>query len=414
MTRRPPPRSFLHRLRNVGPGALVAAAFIGPGTVTTSTLAGAGYGYALIWALVFATVATIILQEMSARLGAVGQLGLGAAIRDTLSQSPWRWPVFGLILVAIFLGNCAYEAGNISGAAAGILTLTGSEPGTLRVIVALIFAIALSLLAIGSYRLIEKALLVLVLGMALAFVITFVMVHPDFSGILRGALLPRIPEGSLLTVIALIGTTIVPYNLFLHASAAKTRWRGADNIADARFDTTVSIGLGGLIAILIVCTAAASIFATGQTVENAADMANQLKPAFGSLSKLLLGAGLFAAGLTSAVAAPLATAYVVTEILGLDSNERSRAFRLTAVSVLLSGSLLAVTGIRPLTIIVAAQFANGLLLPFVACFLLLVMNQSRLLGSHVNGRLANLLGAGVLLVTAGLGLRLLARSLGWL
>ena len=133
-----------------------------------------------------------------------------------------------------------------------------------------------------------------------------------------------------------------------------------------------------------------------------------------ALVYLLLGTGLFAAGLTSAVAAPLATAFVVTEILGLDSDVRSKAFRGTALVVLVSGSLLAVTGIRPIELIVAAQFANGLLLPFVACFLLLVMNQANLLGTYVNGGVANLLGVGVLLVTSGLGLRLLARSLGWL
>ncbi len=206
----------------------------------------------------------------------------------------------------------------------------------------------------------------------------------------------------------------MPYNLFLHASAAKSRWRGAEDVAEARFDTTVSIGLGGLVAILIVCTAAAGLFAAGKSVENAVDMAAQLEPAFGSLSKILLGIGLFAAGLTSAVAAPLATAFVVTEILGLDTDVRSNAFRGTAICVLVSGSALAVTGIRPIELIVAAQFANGLLLPFVAGFLLLVMNQANLLGSHVNGRVANVLGFGVLLVTAGLGLRLLARSLGWL
>lgn len=405
---------MLERLRNIGPGALVAAAFIGPGTVTTSTLAGASYGYALIWALVFATLATIILQEMSARLGTVGQLGLGAAIRNTLESSVWRWPVFALVLVAIFLGNCAYEAGNISGAAAGVITLTGGDALSLPTVVAGIFVLALGLLASGSYGLIEKVLLALVVLMAIAFIVTFVILRPSFGEIFRGAFVPSLPEGSLLTVIALIGTTIVPYNLFLHASAAKTRWQGADQVADARFDTAVSIGLGGLIAILIVCTAAAGVFSSGQAIENAADMARQLEPAFGALSNVLLGTGLFAAGLTSAVAAPLATAFVVTEILGLDSDVRSKAFRGTALVVLVSGSLLAVTGIRPIELIVAAQFANGLLLPFVACFLLLVMNQSKLLGSYVNGRVANLLGVGVLLVTSGLGLRLLARSLGWL
>lgn len=406
--------SIIKKLRNLGPGAVVAAAFIGPGTVTTSTLAGANFGYALVWALVFATLSTVVLQEMSARLGTVAQTGLGDALRSTLSDSPWRWPLIGLVLIAIFIGNCAYEAGNISGAALGIEALFGSSPTVFRLAVAAIFLIAAILLVVGNYRQIEKMLLGLVLAMAIAFVVTFIVVKPDLGALLRGATVPSVPDGSLLTVIALIGTTVVPYNLFLHASAAKARWRGAGDLGEARFDNAVTIGLGGLISIFIVSTAAASIFASGMMVSSAADMAIQLEPTFGASAKYFLGAGLFAAGLSSAVAAPLATGYVVTEILGLDSSVRSRQFRLVALCVLLAGSLFAVTGIKPIVIIVTAQFANGLLLPFIVCFLIVVMNQSKLLGEHVNGRLANLLGFAVLLITTGLGIRLLARSIGWL
>jgi len=119
----------------------------------------------------------------------------------------------------------------------------------------------------------------------------------------KGMFIPTAPDGSLLTVIALIGTTVVPYNLFLHASSAKTRWRGAEDLKAARTDTVLSIGLGGLVAILITSTASASIYANALSVESAADMATQFKPLFGSASKYLLGLGLFAAGLSSAITA---------------------------------------------------------------------------------------------------------------
>ena len=101
------------RIKNVGPGALVAAAFIGPGTVTACTLAGANYGYVLLWALLFATMATIILQEMSARLGLVTQQGLADNLRTLLQNSVFKWPLFVLIIVALYAGNAAYEAGNL-------------------------------------------------------------------------------------------------------------------------------------------------------------------------------------------------------------------------------------------------------------------------------------------------------------
>ena len=403
---------MLQKLKDIGPGALVAAAFIGPGTVTACTLAGANFGYALLWALVFATLATIVLQEMSARLGVVAQRGLGETLALVLDRSVWKWPLFALIGVALYLGNAAYEAGNLSGAALGVQAVVGDRSGVFRLSVAVISVLAAALLLAGTYKQIEKALVGLVAVMAVAFVATFVMVGPDLFAMGRGMVVPAIPEGSLVTVIALIGTTVVPYNLFLHASAAKTKWAGEENLAAARTDTALAIGLGGLIAVLIVATAASSMFAAGLQVSGAGDMAAQLEPLFGPFSVYLLGVGLFAAGLTSSITAPLATAYAMTEVLGVRGGEKSRVFRLIALSVILVGAGLSLTGVRPITIILSAQFANGLLLPIIASFLLFAMNRKELLGRHANGWVGNALGAGVLLVTAGLGLRLVLRAVG--
>jgi Mn2+/Fe2+ NRAMP family transporter len=223
---------------------------------------------------------------------------------------------------------------------------------------------------------------------------------------------PSIPDGSLLTVIALIGTTVVPYNLFLHASAAKNRWKGARDIKTAKADTVISIGLGGLVAILITSTAAASIYANALSVQNAADMATQFEPLFGSLAKYLLGLGLFAAGLSSAITAPLATGFAVSELLKIKGGEKSISFKAISVSILLIGSTLALTGIKPIKLILLAQFANGLLLPIVACFLLFALNRKSVLGEYANGVFANVLGFAVVLFTAGLGLRLILKAFG--
>ena len=211
---------------------------------------------------------------------------------------------------------------------------------------------------------------------------------------------------------ALIGTTVVPYNLFLHASAAKARWQGIDNLKQARTDTVVSIGLGGLITILIVSTAAASIYAQALTVNNAADMAVQFEPLFGTASRILLGLGLFAAGLSSAITAPLATAYAVSEILKLAGHPKAVSFKIIAISVLLIGTTLALTGIKPIRLILLAQFANGLILPIIAGILLWAMNNQNILGKHVNGWKANSLGATVILITTLLGARAIGRVLG--
>jgi manganese transport protein len=405
---------MLKRIKNIGPGALIAAAFIGPGTVTACTLAGANYGYTLLWALLFATVATVILQEMSARLGLVTQQGLGETLRIMLNQSFWKWPLFSLIIVALYLGNAAYEAGNLSGAALGIEALTDRSQSLYRVSVIIISLLAGILLWRGSYKQIERMLLMLVALMALAFIATFISVGPDLTALFKGLTTPKIPDGSLLTVIALIGTTVVPYNLFLHASAVKAKWSSINDLKYARADTVSAIGLGGLITILIASTAAASIFGSGLNISGAGDMATQLEPLFGSFSKIMLGTGFFAAGLSSSVTAPLATAYAVTEILGIKGGTSSLVFKLVALSVIFSGAALALTGIKPISIILTAQFANGLLLPIIAMFLLVVMNQKKQLGKYVNKWLGNTLGAVVVIVTAGLGIRLIMSATGLL
>jgi len=406
--------SLITRLKNIGPGALVAAAFIGPGTVTACTLAGAGYGYTLLWALLFATFATIILQEMSARLGLITQKGLGDNLRVMFAASVFKWPLFALIIAALYMGNAAYEAGNLSGAALGIQALSTETQSVYRFSAALIAALAALLLWFGSYKHIEKILIGLVGVMALAFIGTFFVVGPDFLALFKGLATPKIPTGSLLTVIALIGTTVVPYNLFLHASAVKDKWTKADDLNAVRADTAAAIGLGGLITILIASTAAASLFGAGLTVNGAGDMARQLEPLFGTSSKYMLGIGFFAAGLSSSVTAPLATAYAMTEILGIKGGTQSKAFKAVALSVIAVGAGLALTGIKPITIILSAQFANGLLLPIIAVFLLAAMNRKDLLGSYANKTLGNILGVGVVCITAVLGLRLVLKAAGLL
>ena len=403
---------MLSKLRNIGPGAFVVAAFIGPGTVTTCTLAGANFGFGLLWAIVFATFATIVLQEMAARLGVVTQAGLGESLRNIYADSPAKWPLFLLITLALYMGNAAYEAGNLSGAALGLQAVVQSGPAVFKWFVLGISVAAAILLWQGTYKYIERILLTLVALMALSFISTFAIVRPDIIALLRGLVIPAVPGGALTTVIALIGTTVVPYNLFLHAAAAKEKWQGEADLADARTDTAISIGLGGIIAILVVSTAAASFFGSGLQITSAGDMATQFEPLFGSFSRYLLGLGFLAAGLSSAITAPLATAHVMTELLGNDAGPASRLFRFVGLSVIAVGAVLSLTGIRPLTIIVSAQFANGLLLPIVAVFLLYAMNQKQILGEHTNGSKANVLGIVVVLVTAGLGTWSILRATG--
>lgn len=394
-----------------GPGALVAAAFIGPGTVTACTLAGANFGYALIWALVFATLATVVLQDMSARLGIAGGMGLGEALVAPGTPVALKWLSIVLVLAALALGNAAYEAGNLSGGALGAGAALGLPAASQRFVVWGLAALAAVVLLIGRYKVLERLLVGLVILMSLAFAGSLVLVQPDLSELI-GGLRPSLPAGSLLTAIALIGTTIVPYNLFLHAASVREKWPegGADALRAASADTRVSIGLGGLISILILSTAAASLFGSGMMIQNAGDMAASLEPAYGPVARLMVGTGLFAAGLSSAVTAPIATAYAVCEVTG--RAKRGKMFRGIALAILIIGTLVASLGIKPVTLILIAQVANGILLPIIAVFLIVTMNRRSILGDNVNGLWSNVLGGAVVIIAAGFGVRLIMRALG--
>jgi len=154
------------------------------------------------------------------------------------------------------------------------------------------------------------------------------------------------------------------------------------------------------------------LFGSGLAINGAGDMAVQLEPLFGVFAKYMLGIGFFAAGLSSSITAPLATAFAMTEILGVKGGVSSRAFKGIALSVIFIGAGLALTGLKPITIILSAQFANGLLLPIIAGFLLVTMNKKGLLGRYANSLWGNLLGGGVVLITAILGLRLILKAVG--
>ncbi|HMC00609.1 MAG TPA: Nramp family divalent metal transporter [Flavobacteriaceae bacterium] len=392
-------------LKNIGPGPLVAAAFIGPGTVTVCTLSGVNFGFALLWAIVLSVIATLVLQEMAARLGIITQKGLSEVIREEIKNKYIKVIAVLLMLSAIVIGNAAYEAGNITGSVLGFESIIGEininiGRSSINGVSIIIGAIAFALLYFGNYKLLEKVFVSLVIIMSLAFVITAVLTKPDYSEILKNTFIPSFPKGSLLTIVGLIGTTVVPYNLFLHASLVKEKWRSKDDLTYARKDLIIAIVLGGIVSMCIIISAAAI---QTQEIANATDLAKGLEPLFRSFAKIFLAIGLFAAGITSAITAPLAAAYVANGCLGWNANLRSKKFRMVWMFILLLGVIFSSLNIKPIDIIKFAQVANGILLPIIAGFLLWIMNRSLVLGKHKNSMLQNLLGFIILTITIFLG-----------
>ncbi|MBL4742032.1 MAG: manganese transporter [Idiomarina sp.] len=401
------------KLSQFGPGALVAAAFIGPGTVITASLAGANYGYALLWALLFSVVACLILQEMALRIGIVTQQGLGENIRANLTNPLTRAFFIALVFAAVVIGNSVYQGGNLSGASMGLAGLFGELTwpaiGLTSGWPIIVGGTAFAVLWTGNARFIEKALIGLVLLMSLSFIGTFFLTQPDLSRFFSGLLLPSLPTGATLTVVALIGTTVVPYNLFLHASSVAKKWRSPAQLKQAQADNLVSIPLGGLISMAVLATAASAFFGSQQSITSAADLATSLEPLFGVWAQYLMAIGLFAAGISSASTAPLASAYALSGIMGWSKNLKSRSFRLTWLAILVIGVFISSLGLEPISVIWLAQVANGVLLPVMVGFIWWLCNKPSL-GHYKNRFWQNLLAGLVMLISLGLSAKSLINA----
>ena len=390
-------------MNKTGPGFLIAAAFVGPGTVTTATLAGANFGYALLWAVLFSIIATMVLQEMAARLGVATGEGLAEALNKRFTHPVIKWSVIALIICAIGIGNAAYEAGNLTGAAMGLTNLLGGELPIWSLVLGVTAAV---ILYQGQFQTLLTILTLLVVLMSVVFLVTFFASDIQLSAMFSGLFIPSLPTSATITTIALIGTTVVPYNLFLHASLAakfQSEQSQEQRLKLLRKDGFLAIGLGGLVTIAILSTAAATWFSQGLTPDMS-NIAEQLRPLLGDFAPAFFAMGLFAAGLTSAITAPLATSYALCGALGWSVNLQSPRFRLIWLSIITIGTLLCFLSLKPLTAIMLAQASNGLLLPFVALCLLWFCNDAKILGNWRNSVWQNILGIGIVLFVTGLGL----------
>ncbi|WP_372763067.1 Nramp family divalent metal transporter [Pseudoalteromonas sp.] len=387
----------------LGPGLLVTAAFIGPGTITTASVAGANFGFALIWTLLFSVIATILLQSMAARLGVATGQDLAQALRAHIETPLFKSLAVFLVISAIGVGSAAYEAGNLSGASMGLIEIFPHVNAQLWT--PLIAVLSAALLYSGKHKVVENALILLVILMSLVFISTLVMAAPALSEVLAG-FIPSMPEGSVTTVLALVGTTIVPYNLFLHSGVLAARHDSQSDkqkvIKETNIDTGVSITLGGVITLAILSTASVAFYGTDAGQISAANMAVQLEPLLGDAAHYFFAIGLFAAGLTSAITAPLAGAYAVCGMLGWSNKMDNPRFKSVAIVILLFGAAVASLGLDPVAVIIFAQAANGLLLPIVTTYLVWLVNQKAVMGNYTNSLLVNLLTLPVLVLIFGL------------
>lgn len=387
------------KFKALGPGMLVVGSFIGPGTVTSSTRAGASYGYQLLWCILFSVVAVIIMQGMAARLGIVTQTGLAENLVKDLNDKPLLKKFMVLLIsLAIILGGVAYMSGDLTGTAIGISAITGIPSR----IIAPIWGICILFISNhnNAIKWLEKLLTLCVSVMAIIFVLTMFVVKPDVLEIFAG-IVPRVPSGAIMTCVALIGTTVVPYNLFIHATSSHKTWSDPDEIPLSQFDVTFSMIVGGIITGAVMITAGTVV--RGMEITSAVDMAQQLKPLLGNFAVPFLAIGLIAAGISSAVITPLGVSYVLGGLFGWKLDKTDKRFFATNVLIVLCGIVGAATGFNPITIIMAAQAVNGVFLPVSVFTLLYLASKSSVMGEYKNKPVQILLGSCVFIISLIIG-----------
>ena len=394
---------MLKAFKNIGPGIIVTSAFIGPGTVTLCILSGIEFGYSLIWCIIFSIIATCYLQEISSRLGVISRKGLSEIITD-IDNNFIRKIAVSFIFLSLFIGNTAYESGNISGTSMGLETFIGSSSLNIfnhKINLNPIFIgfILILIVGNGSYKVFEKFLVILVSIMSLTFIFLAIISKPKINDLLNG-LVPSVDDNNFIYVIGLIGTTVVPYNLFLHSYVSKNKWKNRDDYKNSIFDTIISIVFGGIISLSIIITSASAHNLFNPTeIKNAVDLGSQISPILGNSSKYFISIGLFCAGITSSITAPIATSYALSGIFKYKPKWEDPSFKKISYTVIIIGVLFSSLSYQPIVIIKFAQFINGLFLPLIAGFLLWSINKKKIMGDFTNSDRYNLLGIIIIIIS---------------
>ncbi len=388
------------RLLNILFWSVVAAAFIGPGTVTTATKAGATFQFDLLWSLIFSTFACLLLQEASARITINSGLNLGQAIAKQFEKSSYRLFVIVLIIGAIVLGSAAYETGNILGSIAGLSLILNIPKNLMIVIIGVLVFLALSL---RSISLIARIMGGIVFLMGIAFLTTAIELKPSISGIIKGSFIPSIPntEGAGVLILGLIGTTVVPYDLFLGSGILDKK----QTILEMRFGLSVAIILGGIISISIMTV---GTIIDGEFTYEALSAA--LTDKIGTTAVYIFGIGMFAAGFSSAITAPLASAITASSLFDSKNKNnnwktRGKYFKMIYSGVLIVGLVFGIADVKPIPAIITAQALNGLILPLISIFLLYAINDPILMGrKNTNSWILNIFMTVVIGITIVIGI----------
>ncbi len=389
MKRRLARHKWILLLAAIGPGIIAANADNDAGGIWTYSLAGAKFGYGLLWVLTIVTISLAVTQEMGARMGAVTGKGFGGLIREKFGA---RWSAFAISVMLIA------NLGTTNAEFAGIATSVKIFGGSKYVVIPIAAVAVYMLIAKFDYRRVQKVFIVSSC-LYLAYVISGFMAHPDWGFALKSLARPTMSFKTdyLLMFIAVVGTTITPWGQFFIQSFIVDKRLTKDDLKFARGDVYVGAFFTNFISFFIIVACAATIHARGITIQDAADAALALKPLAGSFATILFGLGLLNASLLGAAVLPLTSAYATCETFGweagIDKTPRQAPifYGLFTFFIVVSCLIVLIPGVPLTTLMVLSQVLNGALLPIILIFVLLVTNDKSVMGEHTNSKAFNII-----------------------
>ena len=384
-------RQLLLLLSVIGPGLITANVDNDATGITGYSLAGATYGYGLLWAVVLVTISLAVVQEMVARMGVVTGKGLADLIREKFGVKITFWSML-LLLIA----NTATTVAEFAGVA-GAMDIFGVSP---LIAVPLAAILVWFLVVRGSYKYVERILLCLCV-VYISYVISGFLVHPDWANVLHQTVVPplQLNQGYLLMLVGVIGTTIAPWMQFYQQSAIADKQIPVKHLNYERVDTYVGAFLTDFVAFFIIIATGATLFVHHIAITEAKDAAIALQPLVGgngTIAKILFGIGLLNASLMAASVLPLSTAYSISEAFGWERGV-GRTFReapqfltlYTFIIALGAGITLFVPTDKLVFVLNLPNVVGGMLLPLILILMILLCNDRRLMGRYVNGPIFN-------------------------
>jgi Mn2+/Fe2+ NRAMP family transporter len=398
--------SIVAFLAVMGPGIITGFAGNDAGGVATYTAVGAHYGFQMLWLLLLSTAGLLVIQEMCARMGAVTGKGLSDLIRERFGV---RWTIVAML--ALLIANGSNIVAEYAGIAASLELFKVQRIVSVPIAAVLIWV----LVVFFSYRIVERALFVLVLAY-IAYPISAVIVGPPWGNVIHDTVIPTLPieQAALVAALALVGTTITPYMQFYIQASVVDKGIDKEQYRFERVDVLLGAILTGLNGFFMIVVAGAVLHPAGIHVDSAADAAQALGPLAGANAQLLFGVGLFGASLLAATVMPLSTSYAICEAFGWESGI-SKNFREAPVFMglftllVVVGALIVLSPNVPLTpLILVSQNVNGLLLPVVLVFILKLAGDRGIMGDHANGRFSQWIGIGTAIGASVLSIALVA------